>query len=94
MSKQTIDLTNIPLIDNHCHPFPAEHEPERFERGLCIGLNPINSDDMKHTVLYHMMISQLRRFFKLPETASDEEVIARRNKACHEDRVSYINSLV
>lgn len=94
MNKQIIDLSNIPLIDNHCHPFPAEREPERFERGLCIGLNPIDPDDMKHTVLYHMMISQLRRFFKLPETTSDEEVIERRNRACREDRVSYINSLV
>lgn len=94
MSKQPLNLSNIPLIDNHCHPFPAEREPERFERGLCIGLNPIDPDDMKHTVLYHMMLSQLRRFFRLPETASDEEVIARRNKACREDRVSYVNSLV
>lgn len=89
-----LDLTNYPVTDNHCHPFPEGREPAEFERNMCIGLYPVESEDMRNTVYFQMMIKELKRFFKLPENASDDEVIAARNKAAHGDREAYVQSLM
>ncbi|MCU6748776.1 amidohydrolase family protein [Faecalicatena acetigenes] len=76
-----LDLSGIPAIDNHCHPFPYGREAKDFERALCIGLYPVESEDMRHTILYHMMTNELKRFFKMDAGASQEEVVKQRNKA-------------
>ena len=89
-----LDLSGIPMIDNHCHPYMAGREPEFFERNLCIGLYPVRQEDMRHTVYYHMMTSELRRFFDLPADTPAPEVIAYREQVCKEDRHGYIQKLL
>ncbi len=89
-----LDFSQIPLIDNHCHPFPAEREPKDFPCALCIGLLPVKPEDMKNTLLYHMMVAELRRFLELPEDSSDEEVLERRNQLYKEDPDKYVQSLI
>lgn len=90
--KETLDLSGIPVIDNHCHPFPHKREPEEFERTLCIGLYPVKSEDMQHTVYYQMMLHELKRFFHLPDDTPDADVIAHRNKMRAED--GYVQELI
>lgn len=88
-----LDLTNYPITDNHCHPFPLNREHKEFERNFCIGLYPVESEDMRNTLYYHMMIKELKRIFNLPEITSDAEIIARRNKEALENRTEYVKML-
>ena len=44
-----LDLTEYEVIDNHCHPFPVGREPKDFARNACIGLYPVESEDMRNT---------------------------------------------
>ncbi|MDI9242396.1 TatD family hydrolase [Ruminococcus sp. YH-rum2234] len=88
-----IDLSNIPVIDNHCHPFVLGREPEVFAKNFCIGLYPVSEENMKSTIYYQQVINALRKFFNLPETATEEEVVALRNKYAQEDRVNYAHKL-
>lgn len=89
-----LDLSGIPMVDNHCHPFPVGREPAQFERNLCIGLYPIDPEDMRHTLYYHMITAELRRFFGLPEHTPPDAVLAHRKKVCGEDRRGYIRDLI
>ncbi len=87
-----IDLSGFELIDNHCHPFPAGREPAEFARNACIGLYPVESEDMKNTVYYQMLINEIRRFLDM-EGASDDEVISERNRRALNDREAYTKAL-
>jgi predicted TIM-barrel fold metal-dependent hydrolase len=89
-----LNLSNYPLTDNHCHPFPLNREPVDFERNMCIGLYPVKSENMRNTLYFHMMINELRRFFNLEESVSIDEVIAIRNKNARENRDAYVKSLL
>ncbi len=88
-----IDLSNIPVIDNHCHPFVLGREPEVFADNFCIGLYPVSTESMRSTFYYQQVINALKRFFGLPETATEEEVVALRNKYAQEDRTAYAHRL-
>lgn len=89
-----LDLTDYPITDNHCHPFPLEREPESFERAMCIGLYPVKNEDMRNTVYFQMMINEMKRFFGMPQNASADEVIARRNKEAVNNRAEYVKALI
>ncbi|MBQ5955940.1 MAG: amidohydrolase family protein [Clostridia bacterium] len=87
-----LDLTEYEVIDNHCHPFPVGREPKDFARNACIGLYPVESEDMRNTVYYHMLMNELRRYFDMKD-ASDEEVIEVRNAHAIKDREAYTKAL-
>ena len=87
-----IELDSFELIDDHCHPFPVSREPEDFARNACIGLYPVESEDMKNTVYYQMLLNELRRFLDM-KGASDDEVISERNRRAREDRENYTKAL-
>ena len=87
-----IDLSSFELIDNHCHPFPAGREPADFARNACIGLYPVESEDMRNTVYYQMLLNELRRFLDM-KGASDDEVISERNRRALSDREAYTKAL-
>ena len=88
-----IDLSGIPVIDNHCHPFLRGREPEVFAENFCIGLYPVSAENMKSTFYYQQVINALKGFFELPDTAAAEEVIAVRNKYAGENRLEYAHRL-
>lgn len=88
-----IDLTSLPVIDNHCHPFPAKREPAEYERNFCIGLYPVPAEDMRNTIYFQMVINELRRFYGMPETATVDEVIEKRNDLAQNHRKEYAQRL-
>ncbi len=89
-----IDLSGIPVIDNHCHPFVLGREPEIFAENFCIGLYPVSAEHMRSTFYYQQVINALKRFFDLPEGATEEEVLALRDKCAREDRQGYAHRLL
>lgn len=88
-----LDLTNYPVTDNHCHPFPAGREAKEFERNFCIGLYPVPSEDMRNTLYYHMMLGELKRLYGMETDTPDSEVIRYRNQFIREDRSGYMQKL-
>lgn len=88
-----IDLSALPVIDNHCHPFPAGREPEHYERNFCIGLYDVPPEDMRNTLYFQQMLNELRRFLKMPETATIDEVIEKRNDLAQNHRKEYAQQL-
>lgn len=88
-----IDLSKLPVIDNHCHPFPAGREPAEYERNFCIGLYPVPAEDMRNTIYFQMVINELRSFYKMPEDSTVDEVIAKRNDLALNHRKEYAQQL-
>ncbi len=88
-----IDLASIPVIDNHCHPFPQGREPAHYERNFCIGFYDVPPVDMRNTLYFNQVINALRRYYGLPETATVDEVIAKRNELALGDRKAYAQKL-
>lgn len=87
------DLSALPVIDNHCHPFPAGREPAHYERNFCIGLYDVPAEDMRNTIYFQQVINELRRFLKMPENATVDEVIAKRNNLALNHRKEYAQKL-
>lgn len=81
-----MDISKIPVIDNHIHIFP----PYR-KHGICMAITSFPMDK-KHTdsmISYKIMVSRLRKFFGMPENASDEEVMAERDRRYDADPEGY-----
>ena len=74
-----IDLSSLPVIDNHCHPIALSRETPSFEASFCIGLYPVPDEDMRNSLYFNQVINALRRFLKMPENATVDEIIAARN---------------
>lgn len=89
-----IDLTSIPLIDNHAHPFPAGRAAKTdYERHFSLSRIQKDPINVRNTLIFQMLNRRLRRFLELPEDCSIEEVIRTRNELEKKDRKAYIDRL-
>lgn len=89
-----IDLSGIPLIDNHAHPFPGGRASQTtYERNFTLSLTPKNPVDIRSTLLFEMLNRRLRKVLDLPENCSIEEIKATRNRLLEENRKAYIDML-
>ena len=89
-----IDISSLPLIDNHAHPFPsgrAEHTP--YERNFTLSRMPLRHESIQNTLIFQMLSLRLRRFLGLQENCSIEVLDAERRNRLKEDRKGYINAL-
>ncbi len=88
-----IDLSGIPMIDNHCHPFPKGREPEHFERNFCTGFLNVSPEDMRNTLYFQQTANELRRILGLGQDASIDEIIEKRNEQAIGNRKEYCKKL-
>lgn len=88
-----IDLSSLPVIDNHCHPFPVGREPKDYERNFCIGLYEVPAEDMRNTIYFQQVVNALRKYLEMPEDATVDEVIAKRNDLALNHRKEYAQKL-
>lgn len=88
-----IDLNEIPLIDNHCHPFPASRNPSYFERLVTLSLLPQKTESVRSTIVFQMFCNALRGYFGLDMNTTTEELIAYREKRVAEDRIQYFKDM-
>lgn len=87
-----IDISGIPLIDNHAHPFPAGRQ-NSYERNFALSMTPQDPAHVHSTLFFQMCNRRLRKVLGLSQECSLEELLAERAKLQEENRKSYIDFL-
>lgn len=89
-----LDLSNLPLIDHHCHPFWPLDRPliaEQFNRIFTESDDPrILKDFIADTLYYQQAIRELSRFLSCENSL--EAVLEKRNAL--PDKENYLNRLI
>lgn len=75
-----IEIQNYPVIDNHCHPFPIGRIPQQLERMWTLSLNSIPVEDIKNSMIYQMMVREMRIHHQLDAETPLNDVV----KYCHQ----------
>ena len=77
-----MDLWNVPLVDNHCHPphrVPPRGEGE-LKRYFTEAYDPrIAESHVQHSLFYRQSLRQLAALLDMPADAGADAVLARRN---------------
>ncbi len=87
-----IDISGIPLIDNHGHPFPAGRQSS-YERNFALSTIPQETCHVHSTLFFQMCNRRLRRTLGLSENCSLEELLKTREEMLKSDRKGYIDFL-
>ena len=80
-----VDVTNYPVIDNHCHPYPYSREKRPFWRCFNSSLFEQTEEMAKSTIVLHMVTNELREYMGMDPASSMDEVIAERDRRYHAD---------
>src|SRR5713226_9765695 len=76
-----LDLTAIPVVDNHCHPVLLQQSMDalRFRGYFTEGSDPIIAEQhIENTVYYLWMLRQMALFYGCQNVETD--ILAARNK--------------
>ena len=91
-----VELSHIPVIDVHAHPFCLTREPDDFARfassGYCPG--PDQEKLARTKMHYVIMIDHLRRYYGMDEDTPDSEVEAERYRRYHADPSGYFHAML
>lgn len=88
-----VDVTNYPVIDNHCHPYPYSREKRPFWRCFNSTLFEQTEEMAKSTIVLHMVTNELREYMGMGPASSMDEVIAERDRRYHADPKAWVNAL-
>ncbi len=86
-----MDIKGLKVVDSHCHAFAPERENQPFERYLTLSALPIDKEDLVNTLLYRIVVSELKRLLKVE--GPHIRVIEERNKRYKRDPKQYIKTL-
>lgn len=86
-----LDLSGVPVLDNHCHFFSLEHSEKPLHRLLTLSLHHVPDDQLRHSLLYRMLLSSLGNF--LGCSSDEREVLESRDEAARRDYRAYVNAL-
>ncbi len=78
-----LDLTSIPVVDNHCHPVLLNQKMDvlRFRGYFSEASDPVFAEQhVPNSVYYLWMLRQMALFFGCLSKNDEDEVIAARNK--------------
>ena len=86
-------LKTVPLIDTHVHRVHPDHAPEfgQIAGGYIPG--PGQEKHARQTILYGMIMEELRKYFGMPEGASLEEIEAERYARFNNNPKEYMREL-
>lgn len=88
-----VDVTNFPVIDNHCHPYPYSREKRPFWRCFNSTLFEQTEEMAKSTIILHLVTNELREFMGMDASSTMDEVIAERDRRYHADPKAWVNAL-
>jgi predicted TIM-barrel fold metal-dependent hydrolase len=91
VSSVLIDCKALQVVDSHCHAFSPERESQPFERYITLSGLPIDKGDLVNTLLYRILVSELRRLLKVE--GSHTCVVEERNLRYKQDPRQYIKAL-
>lgn len=86
-----MDLTKLPVIDNHCHLFDVNYKERDLAKILSLSLNNIPEDQLKSTLMYKKTINSLGKFLKV--SGSEDEILAKRHEIMKKDYKKYVSDL-
>lgn len=86
-----MDLSAIPLVDNHCHPFDPDRERGNLARQFSLALADPRTGSIENTILMKRVYRELGEFLDCdPAPAVVERT---RRKAYAADRAGYVRQL-
>jgi uncharacterized protein len=88
-----LDLTDIKIVDDHCHPFDPKREDKGFEQYWTLSMLPIGPLDMKNTLLYRLVLKELGHVLDLKPEATEEAILQKRNALYKADPKVYLDML-
>ncbi|MGD0612308.1 MAG: amidohydrolase family protein [Anaerolineales bacterium] len=88
-----LDLTNLKIVDDHCHPFDPKREDKGFEQYWTLSMLPIPPMDMKNTLLYRLVLKELGGFLELGPGATEDEILHKRNELYKGNPKGYLDRL-
>jgi predicted TIM-barrel fold metal-dependent hydrolase len=102
---KNIDLTDYPVVDDHCHPFLTSTEPkgvlgrsssvspaEAFAENFNFSGMVVPAKQSEDLVLYRRTMSQLARFLGCSKT-NFQEIVSIRNEKYHKEPKEYMSGL-
>ena len=88
-----MDLSSIPVIDSHAHPFDPLREEEDFRVYFNMSLWTPSLDIVKNTVLNRKLMRELGKSLGAPLGANQDEIAEYRNELYRANPRSYIQKL-
>jgi hypothetical protein len=89
-----MDLTSIPIIDTHTHPFDPAKEDDDFRIYFNMPLWRPPASVVTDTVVIRKLIRELGKLIGAPFGASQDEIAEFRNKLYKKDTKAYIQKLM
>ena len=89
-----MDLSSIPLIDSHAHPFDPAKEDDDFRVYFNMSLWRPPTDVVVDTLINRKMIRELGKFIGAPLDADQEKIAEYRNKLYKKDPKAYIKKMM
>jgi predicted TIM-barrel fold metal-dependent hydrolase len=89
-----MDLSSIPLIDSHAHPFDPAKEDDDFRVYFNMSLWRPPTDVVVDTLINRKMIRDVGKFIGAPLSADQEEIAEYRNKLYKKDPKAYIKKMM
>lgn len=89
----TIDISQLPIIDDHCHPFMPTREKRSFDNCFTLSLIPPKSRDTRSTLLFRMVRKELISLYGLDLGISDDALILHRNELYQAAPKAYVDML-
>jgi predicted TIM-barrel fold metal-dependent hydrolase len=89
-----MDLSSIPLIDSHAHPFDPAKEDDDFRVYFNMSLWRPPTEVVADTLINRKMIRDVGKFIGAPLDATQEEIADFRNKLYKKDQKAYIRKMM
>lgn len=89
-----MDLSSIPLIDSHAHPFDPAKEDDDFRVYFNMSLWRPPTEVVVDTLINRKMIRDVGKFIGAPLDGSQEEIAEFRNKVYKKDPKAYIKKMM
>ena len=89
-----MDLSSIPVVDSHCHPFDPAKEDDDFRVYFNMSLWRPPTEVVVDTVINRKLMRELGKFLGVPAGASQEEIAKRRYSLYKADRKGYIQKML
>jgi hypothetical protein len=88
-----MDLSQIPIVDAHNHPFDPVKEDDDFRVYFNMSLWRPPAEAINDTILNHKMMRELGKTIGAPQGADQEQIADFRNKVYKKDPKAYIQKL-
>jgi predicted TIM-barrel fold metal-dependent hydrolase len=93
MKEAIMDLSGIPVVDSHCHPFDPAKEDDDFRVYFNMSLWRPPTEIIVDTVQNRKLMRELGKFIGAPRDAGQDEIAEHRNKLYKADPKGYIQRL-